>query len=80
MKRFLISFVVISITIAAIVAVKAKMQIYAGFECSDVEAIASCEISDDKGYVKFACSGDTGTCTISGFGHTLTCSGTKYEY
>lgn len=80
MKKLLIFLAVTFVTIASIVVVKVKVLTAADFECSNVEAFASCEIADDKGRVKYSCTGDTGTCIISGFGHTLTCSGTKVEH
>lgn len=46
---------------------------------SEVEALSSCEITRGNKVIKFACSGNTGTCTASAYGYTLTCNGTKVK-
>ena len=42
---------------------------------AEVEALASCEITDKKGNVVFECVGDEGKCDASKLGYTLICSG-----
>ena len=41
--------------------------------CSNVEALTWCEI--DGKIIKAECEGNEGTCTITKYGHTLTCNG-----
>ena len=43
----------------------------------EVDALSSCEVTNKNGEVVVSCSGDTGTCSIHKYGHTLTCSGEK---
>lgn len=42
---------------------------------NETECLAGCEITGKNGEIKFICEGDTGTCSKTLYGYTLTCSG-----
>ena len=44
----------------------------------NVEALASCEVTNKKGEIVYACTGEEGQCKPDPvLGHTLVCSGTE---
>jgi hypothetical protein len=76
MKKFFGVIGVAAFAVVVALSVNASLNRNATFDVTlaNVEALSSCEITRGNNTV-FSCIGDTGTCSDSSWGYTLTCSG-----
>ncbi len=76
-KKIFGAMVVVAIAVGAMINVNLnKVSNKGDLALANVEALASCEITNSGGETILSCSG-SGSCTTKKMGYTLTCSGTK---
>ena len=74
MKRFFTLILIVVVSMSAVVLLKVSSKSADVWE-AEIEALASCEITDKKGNLVFECTGEEGECQVTYLGHTLTCTG-----
>ena len=73
-SKTIVKHIVVAATLMSFVILHTKRQ-NSIFIKSDVEALASCEITNKDGDVIFECVGEEGTCSAKYLKFELTCSG-----
>lgn len=77
-KLFFATVIVVTSIIVGVNTYKSQSKVnkMSALTLENVEALSECEITK-SGSVKYRCTGNSGHCSISHMGYTLTCSGIK---
>lgn len=76
MKKVIVGTFFIAVAILCTLGFTLKSEMNAYSSLNDVEALADCEIIKGNDRIVFQCKAES-KCTVSAFGYTLTCDGTK---